>query len=198
MFALVAGDLLIVVASYGMGCFTAGYYLFRWRTGRDIREHGSGNPGARNIGRLLGPGWFAVTLLLDAGKGALSVWLASRFGLGSLETVAAMLAVVTGHVWPIQLCFRGGKGVAASLGAGVVYTPTVAAIVVPVFIVLLVLSSNVTLAGSLAFVLAPGVALLNGEGGVVTGGLSILGAFVLFTNREDVREEIGRRLAGTR
>lgn len=198
MFTLVAGDLLIVVASYGMGCFTAGYYLFRWRTGRDIREHGSGNPGARNIGRLLGPGWFAVTLLLDAGKGALSVWLASRFGLGSLETVAAMLAVVTGHVWPIQLCFRGGKGVAASLGAGVVYTPTVAAIVVPVFIVLLVLSSNVTLAGSLAFVLAPGVALLNGEGGVVTGGLSILGAFVLFTNREDVREEIGRRLAGTR
>jgi len=198
MFALVAGDLLIVVASYGMGCFTAGYYLFRWRTGRDIREHGSGNPGARNIGRLLGPGWFAVTLLLDAGKGALSVWLASRFGLGSLETVAAMLAVVTGHVWPIQLCFRGGKGVAASLGAGVVYTPTVAAIVVPVFIVLLVLSSNVTLAGSLAFVLAPGVALLNGEGGVVTGGLSILGAFVLFTNREDVRKEIGRRLAGTR
>jgi glycerol-3-phosphate acyltransferase PlsY len=181
-----------------MGCFTAGYYLFRWRTGRDIREHGSGNPGARNIGRLLGPGWFAVTLLLDAGKGALSVWLASRFGLGSLETVAAMLAVVTGHVWPIQLCFRGGKGVAASLGAGVVYTPTVAAIVVPVFIVLLVLSSNVTLAGSLAFVLAPGVALLNGEGGVVTGGLSILGAFVLFTNREDVRKEIGRRLAGTR
>src|SRR5262245_63800079 len=92
-------DVLIVVASYGMGCFTAGYYLYRWRTGRDIREHGSGNPGARNIGRLLGPGWFAVTLLLDAGKGALSVWLASRFGLGSLETVAAMLAVVTGHVW---------------------------------------------------------------------------------------------------
>jgi|SRR6516225_10172953 len=114
-------DVLIVVASYGIGCFTAGYYLFRWRTGCDIREHGSGNPGARNVGRLLGVGWFSATLLLDAGKGGLAVWLACYFGLGHLGTVAAMLAVVVGHVWPIQLHFRGGKGVAASLGAGLVY-----------------------------------------------------------------------------
>ena len=110
-------DVLIVVASYGIGCFTAGYYLFRWRTGCDIREHGSGNPGARNVGRLLGVGWFSATLLLDAGKGGLAVWLACYFGLGRLGTVAAMLAVVVGHVWPIQLHLRGGKGVAASLGA---------------------------------------------------------------------------------
>ncbi len=191
---LIGRDILIIAASYGAGCFTAGYYLFRWRTGHDIREYGSGNPGARNVGRLLGPGWFVVTLLLDSTKGALAVCSALHFGLSDLGVIVVMLATVSGHIWPLQLCFRGGRGVAASLGAGVVYTPTVTAIVLPVFVVLLALLRNSTLSGLLAFVLAPGVALLSGHGALTTSGLSALAVLVLFAHRRDIREEIGQRL----
>ena len=62
-----------VLTSYCLGCFTAGYYWVRSRTGLDIRQQGSGSVGARNAGRVLGPGAFLVTFLLDFGKGALAV-----------------------------------------------------------------------------------------------------------------------------
>jgi len=191
--AFIGRDILIVAASYGVGCFTAGYYLFRWRTGRDIREVGSGNPGARNVGRLLGPGWFVVTLLLDSIKGALAVGSALYFGLSDLGVMAAMLATVSGHIWPLQLCFRGGKGVAASLGAAIVYTPIVTAIVLPVFVVLLALLRNLTLSGLLVFVLAPGIALLASQDALTTSGLSALAVLVLFAHRRDIRGEIRPR-----
>ncbi len=68
-------ELLVILASYGLGCFCAAYYLTYFRLGDDIRKHGSGNVGARNAGRLLGPAGFAVALLGDMAKGAAAVWL---------------------------------------------------------------------------------------------------------------------------
>src|SRR2546429_7013270 len=96
-------EITAVCASYLLGCFTAGYYWVRWRTGQDIRDQGSGNVGARNAGRILGASAFLGTLLLDLGKGALAVGMALHFGLSPEMVVAAMLAVVVGHNWPMQL-----------------------------------------------------------------------------------------------
>ena len=62
-----------ILVSYLIGCFTAGYYWMRWRTGQDIRRMGSGSVGARNVGRALGASGFTATFLLDAAKGALAV-----------------------------------------------------------------------------------------------------------------------------
>ena len=65
--------------AYFIGCFTTGYYLVRLRTGKDIREMGSGSAGARNVGRFLGKSGFFLTMLGDFIKGALAVWLARKF-----------------------------------------------------------------------------------------------------------------------
>lgn len=115
--------LSLVIASYVLGGVSAGYWLVRWRTGGDVREQGSGATGATNVGRVLGPSGFVLTLLFDAGKAALVVLTARHFELGKLAEHACALAVLAGHVWPVQLRFRGGKGVAPLLGAWLVLQP---------------------------------------------------------------------------
>lgn len=105
------------LSAYLLGCCTTGYYLVRARAGQDIRELGSGSVGARNVGRVLGWPGFVLTLLGDLIKGALAVW-GVRFLTSDPRLVEiALLAVVAGHVWPAQLRFRGGKGMATSVGA---------------------------------------------------------------------------------
>jgi hypothetical protein len=107
-----------VVAAYLLGCFATGYYLVRARTGRDIREIESGSTGARNVGRVLGKPGFVLTVFGDFGKGALAVWFAAEFtNHNGLAMSLAVLAVVAGQIWPAQLRFRGGKGVATSFAA---------------------------------------------------------------------------------
>src|SRR5947209_14629411 len=105
-------EITTIFACYLLGCFTAGYYWVRWRTGQDLREQGSGNLGARNAGRVLGTPAFVATLLLDLGKGAMAVGMALYVGLRPELVITAMLAVVVGHNWPMQLRFHGGKGIA--------------------------------------------------------------------------------------
>jgi len=106
----------LLVAAYALGCFTTGYYLVLWRARLDVRTTGSGATGATNVGRLLGRSAFLATLGLDAARGALAVGLGRIFGLDTLWLLLALLAVTAGHIWPIQLRFRGGKGIAPSHG----------------------------------------------------------------------------------
>jgi len=107
----------ICLGAYSLGCLTTGYYLVRTRTGQDLRALGSGSVGARNVGRLLGWRGFVLTVLGDFCKGALAVWAARHFTTDDRLVLLAMLAVVAGHVWPAQLHFQGGKGMATTLGA---------------------------------------------------------------------------------
>lgn len=116
-------SLLIIPASYLLGCFTTGYYLVRFLTGEDIRAVASGNAGSRNAGRLLGARGFVLTFIGDAGKGSLVVWLAWYMGGGQLLATAALLAVTAGHIWPLQLGFRGGKGFATLAGGMLLLYP---------------------------------------------------------------------------
>jgi len=109
-------EILCVLASYLIGCFAAAYYWTRWRTGADIRRFGSGTVGARNAGRVLGASGFAATFLLDFGKGALTTLAAIALQLRPEIVVACAVAVAAGHDWPVQLGFRGGKGIAVSFG----------------------------------------------------------------------------------
>jgi len=107
--------LACLVGAYALGCFGTGYYLVRAQTGRDIREIGSGSLGARNVGRVLGRSGLCVTLLADFAKGGLAVWAARHLTGTEVLTGVALLAVTVGHVWPVQLGFRGGKGVATAV-----------------------------------------------------------------------------------
>ena len=104
---------LLVVAAYLLGSIPFGLLIVKALGGDDIRSTGSGNIGAANVAR--NAGWLAgmLTLLLDAGKGYLAVWIAGHYTHGSGKwMIAAAVAAVAGHIFPVWLGFKGGKGVA--------------------------------------------------------------------------------------
>ena len=113
-----------------MGCINAGYYLVRLAHRLDVRTTGSGGTGATNVGRICGRGGFALTLLMDAGKGAAAIWLVHALGGPPALGWAAAVACVAGHVWPAQLQFRGGRGIATWIGAVSTIDPVLALLTV--------------------------------------------------------------------
>ena len=125
-----APDWVAVLVSYLLGSVPFGLLLGLLIKGVDIRSGGSGNIGATNAGRVLGRPWALVAFVLDFGKGWLpAYWLAPLLATGdgphhALSVVCGAAAVV-GHVWPIYLRFRGGKGVATGCGAIVALDPLV-------------------------------------------------------------------------
>jgi glycerol-3-phosphate acyltransferase PlsY len=114
---LVSTAWLIAPLAYLLGSIPFGLLIVKAQGGPDIRAIGSGNIGAANVARNAGKFAGILTLLLDAGKGYLAVWLAGYFTHGNIRwmMIAAVCAVV-GHVFPIWLGFKGGKGVATGLG----------------------------------------------------------------------------------
>lgn len=113
----------LALGSYALGCCMAAYYLVRWKTGEDIRALGSGNVGATNARRILGRAGFVLTFVIDCGKGALAVAVGRWLAMPEWAVAASAVAVVAGHVWPAQLGFRGGKGVATATGALIFLDP---------------------------------------------------------------------------
>ena len=105
----------ICVMAYLLGSIPFGYLVVKIGQGRDIRASGSGNIGAANVTRTVGAAAGVLTLILDAAKGFLAVWIAARYGM--VFMVAAALGAILGHMFPVWLKFRGGKGVATGVGA---------------------------------------------------------------------------------
>jgi glycerol-3-phosphate acyltransferase PlsY len=109
---------IFLPAAYLLGSIPFGYLIVKLVEGRDIRAAGSGNIGAANVTRTVGKGAGVVTLLLDAGKGYAAVWLVGRWTDDHLASmVAAGLMAIVGHMFPVWLKFKGGKGVATGVGA---------------------------------------------------------------------------------
>lgn len=129
---------LIPVIAYFLGAIPFGFLIVKVR-GRDIRETGSGNIGAANVARNAGAVAGVLTLILDAGKGYLAVWIAARWTHSNERwMMAAALAAVIGHMFPIWLRFKGGKGVATGLGVflPIAATAVLAAVVLWILVVL--------------------------------------------------------------
>jgi glycerol-3-phosphate acyltransferase PlsY len=106
-----------VFLGYLLGSIPFGYLLVRAKGGGDIRQMGSGNIGATNVARTSGWAVGVATLVFDAAKGFLAVWLTGHFSGGSIRFMMyAGLAAIVGHVFPVWLKFAGGKGVATALG----------------------------------------------------------------------------------
>ena len=119
--------IIVVIVAYLLGSIPFGYLIVRSKEGADIRETGSGGTGATNVSRRAGKAAGVVTLLLDALKGGVAVLLA-RFVVGpslNAEWIvsAAAIAVLAGHIFPVWLGFRGGKGVATGVGVFLVLAP---------------------------------------------------------------------------
>jgi glycerol-3-phosphate acyltransferase PlsY len=124
-----------VVISYLLGSIIFSFVVGKCFRGIDIRKHGSGNAGATNTLRVIGIGPALLVLVLDAAKGIAAVWLGIWLGQGSVwAPILSGLAVIIGHNWPIFFGFRGGKGVATTIGviATLSFLPTLIACIIAI------------------------------------------------------------------
>jgi glycerol-3-phosphate acyltransferase PlsY len=178
------------LGAYVLGCFATGYYLVRAISGRDIRDIESGSVGARNVSRVLGRTGFFLTVIGDFGKGVLAVWAADRFTNDSLLPPLAMLCVVAGHIWPVQLRFHGGKGVATSLGALLVYDYRLAVAYALYFLGGFAIVRKTILPGLFAYACLPLTDYWLHRDGLPLAIIAILAGMILFAHRKNLVEEI--------
>jgi glycerol-3-phosphate acyltransferase PlsY len=112
----IARDILAVIISYLFGAIPFSHLIARWRAGIDIREHGEGNVGARNVYHVVGATWGVAAAVLDIGKGLAAYLVADGFAFSQSAVLISGLAAFLGHGFSPFLHFRGGKGVAVATG----------------------------------------------------------------------------------
>jgi glycerol-3-phosphate acyltransferase PlsY len=180
----------VMLVAYLLGCLNSGYYMVRLRTGQDVRRYGSGNAGARNTGRLLGKSGFLLAAVGDCLKGAAAVALALWLNLSLWGILLALLAVVVGHIWPAQLHFQGGKGLATTLGATLVFDLRLTLILLGVALLALVLVRRSTPSGLVAVILSPGVTWAMGRPLPVIIIIAALALLILWAHRSNIQDII--------
>jgi glycerol-3-phosphate acyltransferase PlsY len=185
-------EVAIVALGYLAGSIPFAFLLAR-RRGVDLRLAGSGNVGAANVLRTSGVPNAVLALVLDAAKGSVAVLLAQRFSAEPATPVAGGLAAVIGHIYPVWLGFRGGKGVATAGGVFAVLTPTAVAVAGAVFALAIWVTRYVSVGSMAAAVtLAVTTAAMDVPAAVVVG--TVLAA-VIIVHRH--RGNLGRLIAGT-
>ena len=157
---------------YTVGSLPLGYLIASRLRGIDLRRVGSGNVGATNVYRSAGLATALLVILVDVAKGAGSVLLAARMLAGPSAPVAAGVAAIIGHVYPVWLRFRGGKGVATACGAFSILAPLATAIAGLMFVITVWATRYVSLGSLVATITLPTLAwLTRGSMPVVTGGV---------------------------
>jgi glycerol-3-phosphate acyltransferase PlsY len=153
---------LAIVAAYAIGCVATCYYFLLGIRGYLFRPHATGSSGARNVARRAGIVAAAATFGADLGKGAAAVALAGALA-GGVAAAAALVAAVLGHVAPVQLGFRGGRGLGPGVGGLLVLDWRVAVVALLVGAVLTAATRAFTAAGLAGAVAAPVAAVALGE-----------------------------------
>jgi acyl phosphate:glycerol-3-phosphate acyltransferase len=148
--------LISIPLAYLLGSIPFGYLLVRIFRKQDIRATGSGNIGATNVARSGAKGLGIATLLLDLGKAFVAVKIARYLAPGSYDlAVAGAVAAILGHIFPVWLSFRGGKGVASALGVFLALTWPSALAILGVFLVVFLITRYVSLASIIAAAVFP-------------------------------------------
>lgn len=183
---------LIVIVSYLIGSFSPAYFLGRIIGKKDIREYGSGNAGTTNALRVFGKNVAAATLLLDILKGIIAI-LIGRYILGVNGGYLGGLFAVLGHNWPIFLNFKGGKGIATSLGVLFTLNWKLGLICLVIGLVFIIFSKYVSLGSIMASVAAPFVSYILA--GSVEDYLFLTTLILALLSIYRHRSNIGRLLA---
>lgn len=181
-----------IAVAYLVGSIPFAYLLSR-RQGIDLRRVGSGNIGASNVLRSAGVRAAVLAMLLDALKGVLAVIVAQRVAGGPAMPMFAGLASVVGHIYPVWLRFRGGKGVATAAGVFGVITPGALAIACGVFLVAVWVTRFISVGSIAAAVTLAMVTLVIDAPAVVSVGAAIAAAIIIHRHRANV----ARLIAGT-
>ncbi|HKW17546.1 MAG TPA: glycerol-3-phosphate 1-O-acyltransferase PlsY [Terriglobales bacterium] len=186
--------LISAAIGYLLGSIPFGYLLVRFFRGADVRTTGSGNIGATNVART-SPALGFVTLLLDLLKGFAAVWIAtSTFPTNKTAAFAAAFAAVCGHVFPVWLRFRGGKGVATGLGSFLLLTPKAILLALAVFVVLVLAFRYISLGSIMAAVSLPALATILREASspVQVGLISASSLLIIVKHHKNIQRLFSR------
>ncbi|HSL54294.1 MAG TPA: glycerol-3-phosphate 1-O-acyltransferase PlsY [Pyrinomonadaceae bacterium] len=147
--------IIIPIVAYLIGSIPFGYLIVRRKIGADIRQTGSGGTGATNVSRRAGKMAGVLTLLLDAAKGCVAVLIAKAASGDDWVIAAAAIAALVGHIYPVWLGFRGGKGVATGVGIFLVLAPVAVLFAGVIFVAIVALTRYVSLGSIIAAMLIP-------------------------------------------
>jgi len=169
--------LISILAGYLIGAIPTSYILVKIKTGKDIRQLGSGNPGATNVGRILGKQWGILVLFFDMIKGFLPVWgifylisyvkpdslLFSKPIIESKEILKTCigLSAIAGHIFPVYLGFKGGKGVATTLGVFLALVPIPLLITALIMIIIISVTGYISVGSIAGAIILPIILILK-------------------------------------
>lgn len=182
----------VIILSYVLGNFSTAYIIAKLFAGIDIRKFGSGNSGATNALRTLGKKVGIAALLGDILKGLLAVKF-GRLIAGGDGQILAGLFVVIGHNWPVFLNFKGGKGVATTIGVMIAINPLIVAIIAFAGIILIAITGYVSLSSILGMIAFPFIMLLTRQPFKLILFSFILSAMSICRHKSNIK----KLLAGT-
>ncbi len=185
---MIVNGVIAVIVAYLLGSIPSAYIITRLATGKDIRQLGGGNVGARNVFREVGLGAAIPVVIFDVGKGAASVAIAYLLlGFPSLQQISipqmfvllAGLAAVSGHMWSIYLKFTGGNGLAATIGILSVLMTRELLIALAITLLLMVITRNTVLSVNISLLLSVPISAWFLEKSWLLVGFSLIVAVVL-------------------
>lgn len=182
---------LAIVAAYLIGSVPFALLLSRGWSAADLRRVGSGNLGAANVLRASGVRAGVLVAVLDAAKGAAGVALAMRMSPGPVAPAAAGFAAIVGHIYPVWLKFRGGKGVATACGVFSLLTPAAVPPSLLVFFVAVWATKYVSLGSILASIALPSIAYATGAPATSRAAAIAAAALIIFRHRGNLTRLIG-------
>jgi glycerol-3-phosphate acyltransferase PlsY len=185
-------ELAVVAFGYLAGSIPFAFLLAR-RRGVDLRHAGSGNVGAANVLRTSGVPDAMIAFMLDAAKGAVAVLVAQRLSAEPATPVAGGLASIIGHIYPVWLGFRGGKGVATAGGVFVVLVPAAVGVAAAVFALAIWVTRYVSVGSMAAAVTLAVTTAAMDVAAAVTVGTAIAAVIIIHRHRGN----LGRLIAGT-
>ena len=182
---------LAVVCAYLIGSVPFALLLARRWGAADLRQLGSGNLGAANVLRASGVRAGVLVAVLDVAKGAASVALAMRVTSGPVAPAAAGFAAIVGHIYPVWLRFKGGKGVATACGVFSVLTPLAVPPSLVLFLVAVWATKYISLGSILASLVLPSIAYATGAPAATLVAAWAAAALIVFRHRSNVARLVG-------
>jgi glycerol-3-phosphate acyltransferase PlsY len=178
---------IAIIAAYAIGSIPFALILARrWGT-RDLRRMGSGNLGAANVWRTAGATPGILVAILDIAKGAAGVVVAERLNGGAAAPAAAGVAAVVGHIYPVWLGFRGGRGVATGCGVFAVLTPLAVLPALAVFGIGVWITKYISVGSVLASLALPPIAYATGSPGPAVVAAAVVAGLIVFRHRSNLR-----------
>ncbi len=188
-------SLVLMLASYLLGGISSGYLIARYLKGIDIRNYGSGNPGAANVYRIVGKwaGW--TTFGLDAAKGFIPVLVVSKYFYPQRHEIIILCGVlaITGHMWPVFLGFKGGKGVATSAGVFGAILPLPTLVAFLGFIIAVAISGHISIGSICAGIILPILSFWLGYPLPFSIMVTIVSALILYKHIPNMKRILSRK-----